>query len=191
MVTEPALFTGERVRLAAIDGQKDADAVAAWSRNAEFLRLFDSNPARFWTVKKFRENLEEVQGKDEPKPAEYPFVIRALADDRLLGLMDLEIPDWPHRDAWVSIGLGDRADWGQGYGTDAMRVMLRFAFIELNLHRVSLSVFEYNPRALRSYLKIGFVVEGSLRERLRRDGRRWDMLLMGVLREEWEKASAG
>ena len=67
-----------------------------------------------------------------------------------------------------------------------MGVLLRYAFAELNLRRVSLSVFEYNPRAMRSYEKAGFVVEGRRRQALNRDGRRWDVIHMGILREEWE-----
>jgi len=80
-----------------------------------------------------------------------------------------------------------RADWGKGYGTDAMRVLLRFAFTEINLHRVSLTVFGYNPRAIRSYEKAGFVVEGRARQRLRRDGQWWEVVYMGILKDEWKE----
>jgi RimJ/RimL family protein N-acetyltransferase len=66
-----------------------------------------------------------------------------------------------------------------------MQVILRYAFQELNLRRVSLDTFEYNPRAIRSYEKAGFVHEGRVRKFLLREGRRWDMLFMGILREEW------
>ena len=66
-----------------------------------------------------------------------------------------------------------------------MRVILRYAFTELNLHRVSLGLFEYNPRALRSYEKAGFKMEGRMRGTLHREGRRWDDLYMGILRTEW------
>lgn len=85
----------------------------------------------------------------------------------------------------MGIGIGEREYWSKGYGTDAMNVILRFAFDELNLYRISLNVFEYNQRAIRSYEKVGFVVEGREREFLRRGGRRWDMIFMGLLREEW------
>lgn len=68
-----------------------------------------------------------------------------------------------------------------------MRLALRFAFMELNLHRVTLDVFEYNPRAIRSYEKAGFREEGRRRQLLLRNGRRWDEIEMGILREEWLK----
>ena len=67
-----------------------------------------------------------------------------------------------------------------------MKVLLRYAFEELNLHRVNLSVFEYNPRAIRSYEKAGFRHEGRQRDALHRCGKRWDMLYMGILKSDWE-----
>ncbi len=66
-----------------------------------------------------------------------------------------------------------------------MGIILRYAFTELNLWRVSLDVFEYNPRAVRSYEKVGFIHEGCVRQYLNRAGRRWDLIFMGITREEW------
>jgi RimJ/RimL family protein N-acetyltransferase len=81
--------------------------------------------------------------------------------------------------------IGERDYWGKGYGTDALRVLLRYAFDELNLHRVSLSVLEGNERAMRSYQKCGFRYEGRQRQVWAYDGRRWDEIYMGLLRDEW------
>jgi RimJ/RimL family protein N-acetyltransferase len=96
---------------------------------------------------------------------------------------------WSNGNSWVGIGIGEREYWGRGYGTDAMRVVLRFAFQELNLHRVSLSVFAYNERAVRSYVKAGFREEGRTRELMLREGTRHDVIEMGILREEWTRAN--
>ena len=115
----------------------------------------------------------------------YWFAIRALEDDRLLGDADLSVINWGSRDAFVGIGIGEREFWGKGYGTDAMRLLLRYAFTELNLRRVSLNVFEFNERAIRSYEKVGFRLEGRERQVMQREGRRWDLIDMGILREEW------
>jgi RimJ/RimL family protein N-acetyltransferase len=87
--------------------------------------------------------------------------------------------------------MGARESWGKGYDTDAMRVILRFAFQELNLRRVSLDTFEYNPRAIRSYEKAGFVLEGRARGYLNREGKRWDLIFMGILQEEWLSSGMG
>ena len=93
--------------------------------------------------------------------------------------------NWSARDAFVAIGIGETQYLSKGYGTDSMDVLLRFAFTEVNLKRVSLGVFEYNPRAIRSYEKAGFRHEGHLRHLLNKEGRRWNNLYMGILREEW------
>ena len=66
-----------------------------------------------------------------------------------------------------------------------MNILLRYAFTELNLWRVSLGVFEYNPRAIRSYEKVGFQHEGRSRKHLNHEGKRWDIFFMGILRDEW------
>ena len=176
------LLTGTLTRLAAPNVDTDLDVWTAWARNSEFLRLLDADPAKPWSRQQARKDLEEL-----PKDNQFPFVVRALADDRLVGFVGLFGVQWTHGDAWVGIGIGDENDWGKGYGTDAMRVVLHYAFTELNLHRVSLMVFGYNPRAIRSYEKAGFVVEGRTRQTLNRDGQYWDELYMGILREEWEK----
>ena len=99
--------------------------------------------------------------------------------------MDLTVVDWGNRDAFVGIGIGEREFWGKGYGTDAMELILRYAFAELNLRRVSLTVFEFNQRAVRSYEKAGFRLEGRQRHGMQREGRRWDILFMGIMHEEW------
>ncbi len=126
----------------------------------------------------------EKQAEKGPQAGRYPFHIRTLADDRLIGFIGLGV-DLIHSDAWVGIGIGERDAWGKGYGTDAMQICLRYAFLELGLQRVSLGVFEYNPRAQRSYEKAGFQLEGRTRQDVLRDGKRFDSLWMGILREEW------
>jgi RimJ/RimL family protein N-acetyltransferase len=66
-----------------------------------------------------------------------------------------------------------------------MELALNFAFRELNLYRVQLTVFSYNERALKLYEKMGFKREGVFRDFIQRDGRRHDMILFGLLRREW------
>jgi RimJ/RimL family protein N-acetyltransferase len=159
------------------------EACARWNRDSEYLRLLDANSANQLSGRKISGWIERDQEKDTP--GEYLFGIRTLEGDRLVGFIDLEGTMFPNGDAFVGIGIGDRESWGKGYGTDAMQVILRYAFQELNLRRVSLDTFEYNPRAIRSYEKVGFVHEGRARNFLNREGRRWDMLFMGILRQEW------
>jgi RimJ/RimL family protein N-acetyltransferase len=175
---------GKLVRLTAEDPQVLAKASANWNQDSEYIRLLDARAANQVSAKKIAEWIEKDQEKIPP--AEYLFGIRTLAGDNLVGFIDLEGVMFPHGDAFVGIGLGERSLWGKGYGTDAMKVILRYAFQELNLRRVSLDTFEYNPRAIRSYEKAGFIHEGCARAFLFREGKRWDMIFMGILREEWQ-----
>jgi RimJ/RimL family protein N-acetyltransferase len=185
MNIDHTLLTGTLVRLAAVDVQTMAVAMSKWGRDSEYWRLRAADPARLHSARASRAWLEKELDKEPP--SFYMFSIRTLDDDRLVGEVGLDGIDWSHGEGFVGISLGERQDWGKGYGTDAMRVLLRYAFNELNLARISLDVFEYNPRAIRSYEKVGFKVEGRARQLLNRDGRRWDLIFMGILREEWVK----
>jgi len=178
------ILKGELVRLAAFDPEEMGKAYAVWNRDSEFKRLIDIS-ARVHSAKAsvdfFKKMVEEI------KPESHYFSIRALYDNRLLGDIDFSVVNgWMGRNAYVGIGIGDRNNWSKGYGTDAMKIGLRFAFTEINLDRVTLNVFEYNPRAIRSYEKAGFKREGIMRGGLLKDGKRWDMVFMGILREEWQ-----
>ena len=94
--------------------------------------------------------------------------------------------DWRNRSAEFGIFIGEKSHWNQGYGTAAVRLLVRHGFNTLNLQRIFLRVFETNPRAIRAYEKAGFVREGRMRQAEFLDGRYVDVLLMSVLRSEWQ-----
>jgi RimJ/RimL family protein N-acetyltransferase len=114
------------------------------------------------------------------------FAILTLADNKLIGNCGLNNVDWKNRSAVFGIIIGDKAYWGKGYGTDATRTLLRYAFEQLGLNRVELTVYDFNPRAQRAYEKAGFKREGVKRQGLFRNGEFHDEYWMGVLRAEWE-----
>lgn len=74
---------------------------------------------------------------------------------------------------------------GRGLGTEATKLILRYAFTTLSLHRVSLEVYAFNPRAKRAYEKAGFAVEGVKRDAFTFDGKRMDAIMMSALAPEW------
>ena len=185
-IKEKSIFRGDQVQLIPPDPDVDAGLIARWMRNSEFVRLMDTDPARLMSVKKHKQWLDK-ELLEEQRDDELFFLIRTLQEGKKIGLIGLDGIRWVHGDAWVGIGLGELSHWGQGYGTDAMQVVQRYAFEVLNLHRLSLSVFEYNQRAIRSYEKAGFTMEGSARKFLNREGRRFDLIFMGILRDEWVK----
>lgn len=177
------VLRGKLVRLSAFDPEEMSKIFPRWHRNSEFLRLLNASARPMQSSKAELKWMEEEVG--EMSPGSYFFTIRTLAEDKLIGEVGLDVVTWPGRDAFVGLGIGETEYWSKGYGTDIMNVLLRFAFTEMNLKRVTLTVFEYNPRAIRSYEKVGFRHEGRKRFLLHREGRRWDELYMGILREEW------
>ncbi len=89
------------------------------------------------------------------------------------------------------ITIGEHDAWGRGLGTEATELMVGHAFERLVLHRVGLTVFSYNMRAIRAYEKVGFRIEGRLRDAIQREGRYFDEVQMGILADEWLESSRG
>jgi len=183
------LFRGELVRLTSEEPEFIAKQEARWQRDTEFRRLADSSPADLISEKKIKEWFEK-DVEDGFKPQRYSFTIRSLTDDKPIGFLGL----WGnliHAEVWVGIGIGEREYWNKGCGTDAMKLCLQYSFMELGAQRVSLGLFEYNARALKSYEKAGFRLEGRTRKDMLREGQRHDSLWMGILRAEWFEMQRG
>lgn len=176
------LLRGQKIRLTAVS-QEDLPTITHWYEDTGFSRLFDAKPALPKSKAQWTNWLE----KSEKDRDSYLFAIRRVEDDFLIGIAELDGILWTHQNCWLSIGIGERANWGQGYGREAVELTLRYAFNELNMHRVQLTVFSYNERAIALYEGLGFTREGIYREHLHRDGRHYDMYLYGLLRSEWEK----
>jgi RimJ/RimL family protein N-acetyltransferase len=120
--------------------------------------------------------------------AEHPLTIEILQGEEWLpvGNCGFNNIDWRSRVAEVGIFIGDKRFWNQGYGTEAMRLVLKTGFETHNLNRIYLQVYENNLRAIRAYEKAGFVHEGRKRQAMFKEGRYLDILLMSVLRSEWK-----
>lgn len=173
------IFVGELVRLTQID-RKDLPSMVKWFQDYEVKRFLGTN-VRPFTVETEQEWLDHVLTETD----NYHFSIRTLDEDRLIGNCGLFGFDWLNRLAEFGIVIGEKDAWGRGFGTDAARVIQRFAFGELNLNRLWLRVFAFNPRGLRSYEKAGFVPEGTLRAALYREGAYNDVHVMSILQSEW------
>jgi RimJ/RimL family protein N-acetyltransferase len=177
----PGLLRGEKVRLTTIT-EEDLPRMFEWFAEEEVMRYgapYPALPQRIDEVRKwaFRED-----------PLRFNFAVRALDDDRLVGQISLQVPFWQHRFGDLGLSMAER---GEGFGGEAIRLVLGFAFRELNLHRVQLGVFSYNQRAYALYKKLGFVEEGRRRHLLRRDGAWHDDIVMSILEHEWEALQAG
>jgi RimJ/RimL family protein N-acetyltransferase len=126
------------------------------------------------------EDLLDHHGQDR-----WFFVICRLEDDRAVGSLDLREIGPTSGGAGLGIVIGDPADTGHGYGTDALEVLLDFGFGELRLERMWLEVFDFNERALHVYRRLGFVHEATFRHAIFHGGRHLDLQRHGILREEW------
>lgn len=177
------MIVGDGIRFRAIE-RDDLPRFVGWFNDPEVLQgLSMFLPMAMWEEEKWFEALS-----DRP-PVERPLAIEILSDDEWihignLGLFDID--DRAHA-AELGISIGEKEYWNQGYGTKAMRLLLKHAFETLNLNRVSLRVFANNTRAIRCYEKVGFVEEGRLRQAYYRDGEYIDILWMSVLRSEWDR----
>ncbi len=176
------IYRGELVRLATESPEVMAKSFVHWDWDSECHRLADSDPAQLWSEKKIKERIEKKFEKDPMEGVR--FSIRTLSEDKFIGEISMWF-NWQHGDAWIGIVIGERDYWGKGYGTDAMRLIVQYGFLEANLRRVSLALHSYNARALKSYEKVGFKLEGTMRSEILREGRRTDSYFMGILREEW------
>ncbi len=179
-MTQINLFCGRLVRLCA-PAPGDADLLARWSEDPEYQRQLDTDYARPQSAKYIEERFLQ------PGPGEVLFHLRTLAEDRLIGFLALHSIEWNNGAAFLSMGIGEADYRGKGYGSDALRQGLNYAFSELNLFRVGLDVIASNARAVRAYEKAGFRHEGAMRAAVCRDGVRVDRLMMGILRPEWEQ----
>lgn len=180
------LFEAEKICLAPMDHDKDPEVIARWSQDASYMRLLGTEPAMPISAALVKKQYEAIEKEIEESHNLYHFTIRLRADERLVGFVRLFWIEWANGNALIQLGIGDAADRRQGYGSDTLRLMLRFVFSEANLYRLSARVPEYNIGAQRLFEKFGFVTEVRQRQALNRDGRRWDMLHLGLLRDEWK-----
>jgi RimJ/RimL family protein N-acetyltransferase len=115
------------------------------------------------------------------------FIIAEPKTQEYIGQIDLHRVDWKNRTASLGIVIGRQEYLGQGYGKEAIELLKKFVFNTLNLHRLELEVYEFNIRAHKCYLKCGLIEEGRLRKKLFREGNYWDVIQMGILRDEYEE----
>ncbi|MGR3763490.1 GNAT family N-acetyltransferase [Rossellomorea sp. NS-SX7] len=172
------LLTGTNLYLSGLH-EDDAELLVKWSQNEKLQRLLDALPFK----PKSENEVKDWIGGGEHNS--YRLAIRLKESSRLIGYVEIDGILWAHRVGGLSIIIGEEECLGKGYGREAMECIMAFAFEELNLHRLQLTVFSYNIQAIRLYESLGFTKEGSFREFLQRDGQRHDMHLYGLLAEEW------
>jgi RimJ/RimL family protein N-acetyltransferase len=189
-IREP-LFESEHICLAPIDYDNDPEVESRWTHDASYLRMLGSDMARPLAPARIKKGYEAIEKQMDEKNNLFYFTIRMRADDRLIGFARLYWIEWTNGTGKIQLGIGDSKNRGKGYGAEALSLLLRYAFAELNLYRLSAFIPEYNLAAQALFIKAGFVEEVRRRQALYRDGRRWDELHLGLLRREWQNKSEG
>lgn len=174
------IVRGERVYLRSSE-RSDIPLFVEWLNDAETVSFLSMRaPMSIAMEEQWFTGMVERQGKGE-----YHFVICTFDGDRPIGNCGLFAVDTVNGSAGIGIMIGDKSLWGQGLGTDAMFALVDFGFGQLPLERLWLDVYDYNPRGRRSYEKVGFVLEGTQRHAIFKQGRYHDIHLMSILRDEW------
>jgi RimJ/RimL family protein N-acetyltransferase len=182
MIVMRGLLVGQRIRLTSIK-EEDHDIIKGWLSDAYFLRHYDMLPAIPQTSNEVKKGIEDfIENKNS-----IVLGIRELESDTLIGIIGFLDIQWANGLATFFIGIGDNTNSGKGIGTEATKLLLDFGFNELNFHRIQLNVISYNAKAIGLYEKVGFIREGTYRELLHRDNKRFDLYLYGILRSEWYK----
>ena len=185
LTIQTPLFEAQDIRLGPIDHEKDPEVESKWTHDCEFMRLMELKPVRPQAPEMVKKGYEALEKEIEESKNLFYFTIRARADDRLLGKAVLEWIDWSNGNGYLRLGIGSGQDRGHGLGAQALRLLLHFAFAELNLFRVTIVMPEYCRAAIALVRKFGFVEEVRRRKAILRDGRVWDLLAFGLLRSEW------
>ncbi len=180
--TNHNLFRGQLLRFATMKPD-DAEHLARFTEDYDYLRRLDTDYA-------VPQSTDSISKSGERSHTMIEFMLRTLDHDRLIGFVALHKIEWNNQAALLAIGIGDPDYRGKGYGADALQMILRYAFHELNLNRVGLDVIEYNDSAIRAYTKAGFKEEGRMRSAVLREGKRYDRIIMGILKKEWEEQHA-
>lgn len=182
MLEKPAL-TGDRLILRPITVADAAPMFASLS-DKESMRL--TGTQQTFTLAQVEQYCQKIVAAEDRAD----FAITLKGDPTYLGEAVLNEIDWLNRSASFRIALASEKLFGRGYGTEAIRLILAYGFQTLNLHRIELEVYDFNPRAQHVYEKVGFVHEGVRRDVLLWDGAYQNAIVMSILEDEYKNAAA-
>lgn len=177
------MIYGERIRLRGVE-REDLPQFVTWLNDPEVV-----DGLSMFLPLSMADEIKWFEGVAALEPAVKPLVIEILDREgwRMVGNSGFMGFEWTNRAAEVGIFIGDRSIWNMGYGTEVMRLLLRHGFETLNLNRIWLRVHADNPRAIRAYEKAGLVHEGRYRQGVYKKGAFVDVMLMSILKSEWNE----
>ncbi|WP_399457241.1 GNAT family N-acetyltransferase [Virgibacillus dokdonensis] len=177
------MFVSKQVKLRKMHIE-DVELYHAWRNDMDV--MFFTNPAL--DTYALSETKAFVEGVILHSTSSKSYIIEDKETDKAIGITSLIHIDQKNRNAECIIDIGEKDYWGRGVGKEALKLLLDYAFLELNFHRVSLRVFSFNERAIQLYRKLGFKQEGVSRQALFRNGNWHDMIHMAILQQEYMPA---
>lgn len=171
------MIAGEHVILRAFE-REDAERCYRWMNDPNIVRTLKS---RYPIA--FQNEAEWLERAMHPSPGERHFAIERRDDRTHIGNASIHDIDWVSRTAAFGLFVGEPSAWNRGFGSDAIRTLVRFAFEEMNLRKLRINVFEYNDRAKHVLEAQGFVQEGRLRGEFYREGAYHDLLILSIFRD--------
>lgn len=174
------LFESSRVKLRKMT-KEDTELYHKWRNDVEVMH--STNPSL--DVYPMEETKDFVDHVILGTHAGKSYIMVEKGKESPIGIVALINIDYKNRNAECIIDIGEKEYWGKGYGSEGLKLLLDYAFYEMNLHRVYLKVFSFNDKAISLYNKIGFIQEGSSRQSLFRDGTWYDIIHMGILQNEY------
>jgi RimJ/RimL family protein N-acetyltransferase len=179
----PHLF-GERIRLRAAE-REDIPIFLRWINDPEVTENLDLvEPMAHYQEENWYETMMDSPIHQHVHVIEVK-VPNQETKYRPIGNCSFIDIEWRNRSAEVGIMIGEKSYWSQGYGPEALQVLIDHGFNTLNLHRIWLRVYAKNTRGIRAYEKVGFVHEGKYRQAHFQHGQYFDVLIMSVLKDEW------
>lgn len=179
------ILENEQVRLGAIRREEDAPLESSWTHDVDYMRVVAPELPRPLAASQMQKRYENLEKRMSASGNSAYFSVRSRQDDRLLGFLHFEWIFWSTGGCTLKLALAPD-ERNRGYGRAALDLALNYAFFETNLHRVSAWVPAYNPDALRFFQRAGFQEEVRRRQAAIWAGRRYDLLGLGLLSQEWE-----
>ncbi len=180
------MLQGEKVLLRAMN-RDDLERLCEFNNDVDVELAGGGDPPMPQTLARLQAEFDTRVSQGGRDDASFAIVV----DGQMIGQCALYQFDATAHTCMLGITIGDKRYWGQGYGRDAVRLLLDYAFRLRNQHRVYLSVNGNNERAIRAYKACGFVEEGRLRSHAWSNGAYIDLVYMGILRTEWGKLTRG
>jgi RimJ/RimL family protein N-acetyltransferase len=172
------MIAGEHVILRAFE-REDAERCYRWMNDPNIVRTLKTRyPIAFVS------ETEWLERAMHPGTDERHFAIERKDDRTHIGNASIHEIDWVSRTGWFGLFIGEPAAWNRGFGSDAIRASVRFAFDDMNLEKLRINVFDYNDRAKHVLETLGFVQEGLLRREFYREGTYHDIVILSKFREE-------